>query len=143
MSVAGIRQSIHSASLAWGIRMRIVDRILSVLLLLGAVGHTVGVLQYYRDQPDPLFWSLCVGFLIVLVAAINLLRTWRTRDRAIAWIAAGASAAYLATTLGFGRLIGDMADPRVIGFSLLSVGLFSFSVLDALKPVSRNSGASF
>ena len=113
--------------------MRVVDRILSVLLVLGAVGHTFGVMQYYRDQPDALFWSLCAGFLIVLVAVINLVRTARTGDRAIAWTAAGASLGYLVVTLGFGRLIGNMADPRVIGFTLISLGLFYFSVTGALK----------
>jgi len=113
--------------------MRIVDRILSVLLVLGATGHTFGVMQYYRNQPDALFWSLCAGFLIVLVAAINLVRTVRSGDRVIAWTAAGASLGYLVVTLGFGRLIGNMADPRVIGFALISLGLVYFSVTDALK----------
>jgi hypothetical protein len=117
--------------------MRHFDRILSALLILGAIGHTFGVTQFYRDRPDSLFWSLCAGLLMLLVAAINLLRTWRQGDRAIAWISAAASASYLVVTFGFGRLIGDMADPRVIGFGQISIGLLCFSVSAALRPTTK------
>ena len=117
--------------------MRNLDRLLSALLILGAIGHTFGVTQFYRDQPDALFWSLCAGFLMLLVAAINLLRSWRPGDRAIAWMSAAASASYLVVTFGFGRLIGNMADPRVIGFGLISVGLLVFSASGALRPAAK------
>jgi hypothetical protein len=117
--------------------MRSLDRLLSILLILGAVGHTFGVLQYYRAQPDALFWSLCAGPLMVLVAAINLLRSRRPRDPAIAWISAAASASYLVVTLGFGRLIGDMADPQVIGFGVIALGLTLFSVMGAASLRAR------
>jgi hypothetical protein len=113
------------------------DRLLSALLILGAVGHTFGVTEFYRGQPDALFWSLCAGLLMLLVAAINLLRTWRPGDRAIAWMSAAASASYLVVTFGFGRLIGNMADPRVIGFGLISVGLLFFSASGALRPATK------
>jgi len=36
--------------------MRILDRALSALLLLGAVGHTLGVMGFYRGQTHALFW---------------------------------------------------------------------------------------
>jgi len=113
--------------------MRLVDRLLSVLLILGAIGHTFGVLKYYHGQPDPLFWSLSAGLLIVLLAAINLLRSWRPGDAALAWIATGASAAYIVVTIGFGRLVGNMADPRVITFGLISLGLVAFGVSGGIK----------
>ena len=117
--------------------MRKLDRMLSVLLILGAIGHTFGVTQFYRDQPDSLFWSLCAGLLILLVATINLLRTWRPGDRAIAWISAASCASYIVVTIGFGRLIGNLADPRVIGFGLISVGLLFFSASSALHPATK------
>ena len=117
--------------------MRNLDRILSVLLIVGAIGHTFGVTQFYRNQPDSLFWSLCTGLLILLVAAINLLRSWRPGDRAIAWMSAAASASYIIVTFGFGRLIGNMADPRVIGFGLISIGLLFFSASGALRPATK------
>ena len=59
--------------------MLIADRLLSILLILGAAGHTLGVVKFYKGQPHPLFWSLCATVLILLVAAVNLLRTRRPR----------------------------------------------------------------
>ena len=109
--------------------MRWIDRALSLLLILGGVGHTFGVLQFYKD-PHTLFWSLVASVLIALLAAVNLLRSWR-RDRALAWIAAGGSAAYFVVTLCFGRLIGDMTDFRVILFGAITLGLTFFSLRDA------------
>ena len=111
--------------------MRWVDRGLSVLLILGGIGHTFGVLSFYKD-PHTLFWSLTASVLIALLAAVNLLRSWR-RDRALAAIAATASAAYFVVTLCFGRLIGDMTDFRVILFSVIALGLTAFGLRDAAR----------
>ena len=111
--------------------MRWIDRGLSALLILGGVGHTFGVLHFYKD-PHALFWSLTASLLIALLAAMNLLRSWRS-DRALAAIAAAGSAAYLVVTLGFGRLIGNMADFRVILFGVISLGLTLFGLRDALR----------
>jgi len=108
------------------------DRGLSVLLILGGIGHTWGVTHYYTN-PDTLFWSLTASLLIALIAAINLLRTWRPRDRAVAGVAASASAAYFAVTLCFGQLVGNVADPRVILFGVITLGLTVFGVRDALR----------
>jgi hypothetical protein len=110
-----------------------IDRTLSILLILGGVGHTLGVIDYYRTQPDALFWSLTASLLIFLLGAINLLRSWRRDDRALAILSAGAMAGYLAVTLCFGKLIGNMADPRVIVFGLISLGLICFSMRDAMS----------
>ena len=112
--------------------MRWIDRGLSGLLILGGVGHSFGVLGFYRD-PHTLFWSLTASLLIALLAAVNLLRSWRPGDRALAAIAAAATAAYFLFTLGFGRLIGDMADFRVILFGVLTLGLTAFGLRDALR----------
>src|SRR5215467_5204480 len=108
--------------------MRIIDRGLSVLLILGAGGHTFGVLEYYKGQPDALFWSLTATLMMLLVAAINLLRSWPPGYRGVALLALGATVGYLVVTLCFGRLVGDMADPRVIGFGLICLGLLAFGV---------------
>lgn len=110
--------------------MRWIDRGLSLLVILGGVGHTLGVLNFYKD-PHTLFWSLTASVLIALLAAVNLLRTWRPGDRALALVAALGSGAYLVITLEFGRLIGDMTDFRVILFAVLSLGLLAFSLRDA------------
>jgi uncharacterized membrane protein len=115
--------------------MRWIDRGLSALLILGGVGHTFGVLDFYKD-PHALFWSLTASILIFLLAALNLLRSWR-RDRVLAAVVAGASAVYFIDTLFFGRLIGDMADFRVILFGVISLGLTLFGVRDAIIAPSR------
>jgi hypothetical protein len=114
------------------IAMRWVDRTLSVLLILAGIGHTFGVLSFYTD-PHTLFWSLTDSVLIMLLAAINLLRSWRPRDRALALVATAGSGANVVITLGFGRLIGDMADFRVLLFGALSIGLAAFGVRDAVR----------
>ena len=113
--------------------MRIVDRLLSLLLILGGIGHTFGVLDFYRNQPDALFWSLTASVLIFLLGAINLLRTWRPGDRALALITTVASAAYLVITIGFGQLIDNMADPRVLVFGVISLGLVAFGLKGAMR----------
>jgi len=112
--------------------MKWIDRGLSALLVLGGVGHTYGVLNFYKD-PHTLFWSLTATVLIFLLAAVNLLRTWRPGDRTLAIVTACASAAYLVVTLRFGELIGDIADFRVILFGVISLGLMLFSLRDAMR----------
>jgi len=111
--------------------MKWIDRGLSCLLILGGIGHTYGVLNFYRD-PQTLFWSLTATVLIFLLAAVNLLRTWRS-DRALATISTCGSAAYLVITLRFGQIIGNIADPRVILFGVLSLGLLVFGLRDAMR----------
>lgn len=109
-----------------------IDRGLSCLLILGGIGHTFGVIGFYQD-PVTLFWALTASVLIFLLAAINLLRTWRPADRALAILASCGSAAYLIISLGFGRVIGSVTDPRVILFVLLSIGLLGFGLRDVLR----------
>ena len=109
-----------------------IDRALSCLLILGAVGHTLGVLSFYKD-PHTLFWSETATLLILLLAAINLLRTWQPQNRVLAVVTAVASAAYVVDIFYFGRLIGSMSDFRVISFGLVSLGLTLFGIRYALR----------
>jgi hypothetical protein len=111
-----------------GVVVRNLDRGLSGLLILGAIGHTFGVLKYYRGQPHPLFWALGGTLLILLLAAVNLLRTDRPSDRGLAWIATAASAAYILVSIEFGLLL----DPRAVIFGLVSLGLTIFGLRTAL-----------
>lgn len=114
--------------------MKWLDRGLSCLLILSGLGHTYGVLNFYHD-PQTLFWSLTATPLIFLIAAINLLRTWRPADRGLAWITTCASAAYFLATLRFGQIIGNLADFRIILFGILTLGLTAFG----LRELSRKS----
>jgi len=116
--------------------MRWIDRGLSVLVILSGMAHAFGVASFFHD-PQTLFWSETATILIFLIAAINLLRTWRPGDRALAAVAAGGSITYLIATLWFGRIIGDMADFRVILFGVLMLGLALFSLRDAMRGTPR------
>jgi small-conductance mechanosensitive channel len=116
--------------------MRWLDRGLSLLLILGGVGHTFGVMGFYKD-PHTLFWSLTDSVFIFFLAAINLLRSWRPGDRALAAVAASGSAANLVIALGFGRLIANITDFRVILFGVLSLGLALFGVRDMVAGHAR------
>lgn len=112
--------------------MRIVDRLFSVLFLLGGVGHTLGVWKVYHDKPDLLFWSLTTSVLIALLGALSMLRSWRPGDAALGWLSTAGSLVYLGVIVCFGRLIGNMADPRVVLFAILSAGMALFGLRTAL-----------
>lgn len=112
--------------------LKTLDRTLGGLLLLGGVGHTLGVMQFYAGQPMILFWSLAAGGLIFLLAALNFLRAGRPRDRALAWMTLTGTLCQLVITLRFGVLIGDLLDPRVIFFSVVCVGLAGFGLRGAV-----------
>ena len=116
--------------------MRWIDRGLSCLLILSGLGHTFGVLNFYRD-PQTLFWSLLATLFIFLIAAVNLLRTWRPGDRGLAVITTCASAAYFVATLRFGQIIGNIADFRIILFGMLTLGLTAFGLRDAMRKSAR------
>lgn len=111
--------------------LKTIDRSLAGLLLLGAIGHTFGVMQFYAGQPMILFWSLAAGALTFLLAALNFLRAGRPGDRALAWVTLTGTLCQLVITLRFGVLIGDMLDPRVIFFSVVCVGLGVFGLRSA------------
>ena len=112
--------------------MKWVDCGLSGLLILGGVGHTLGVLDFYTD-PQTLFWSLTASELIFVLAAINLLRSWRPNDRVLAAITAVATGVYFLFTLRFGQIIGNLFDFRVFLFGAVTLGLTAFSVSDTIR----------
>jgi hypothetical protein len=113
------------------------DRTLAILLLLGAVGHTLGSFKTYGGQPMVLLWALCASVLVVLLGAINLLRVSRPGDAALAWICVGAMICWLACTLAFGHLIGNLLDFRIVIFAVLSIGLILFGVRSAVRSRSN------
>ena len=108
--------------------LKTIDRILAGLLLLGAVGHSFGVMQFYAGQPMILFWSLSAGAITFLLAALNFMRAGRPCDPVFAWVTLAGTLCQLAITLRFGVLIGDMLDPRVLFFALVCLGLAAFGV---------------
>lgn len=113
--------------------MPLLDKALAVLLVLGALGHTMGSIQFYKNQPHALFWALNASILIVVVAAINWLRANRPNDSGLAWVSAAATFAYAGLSFGFGFLIGNPFDWRALSFGIVSLILAGSSLLTALK----------
>jgi hypothetical protein len=112
--------------------VRAIDIICTAVLGLGAVGHSMGSFAAYRSQPVPLLWALCASVLIALLAALNWLRAKRPHDRALAWITVLGTLCWLAADLSFGALTGNMLDPRVVMFGVVSVVLIAFGLRTAL-----------
>ena len=99
------------------------------MLILGAIGRTLGDVKFYRGEPHPLYWAT---LLILLLAGINLLRVDRPDDHGLAWVAAGASAAYVVVFIAFGFLVDNPLDFRAVSFALVALGLTILGVRGAL-----------
>jgi hypothetical protein len=106
--------------------LKVLDRILGCLLILGGLGHTVGSLHFYSNDKMTMLWSLCASLFVFLFGALSLLRAGRPRDTALAWICLFAGLCWIAASLRFGVLIGNLFDPRPIVFTILTLGLCFF-----------------
>jgi hypothetical protein len=111
-----------------GAYLKILDRILSCLLILGGIGHTLGSLHGYKNDQMTLLWSLCASLFVFLFAALSLIRAGRPNDTALAWLCLVAGLCWIAASLRFGVLIGNLFDPRPLIFVVLSLGLCAFCV---------------
>jgi hypothetical protein len=114
---------------------KLIDRALAVLLGLGAgIGHTLGSLKAYAHEPMTLLWALNTSVFGVTLAAFHLFRTYRPNDRALAWILVLPTLAFMVSCVWFGLLIHAPADPRVVAFLIIGLGLTGFSLAKALSP---------
>jgi hypothetical protein len=111
-----------------GAYLKILDRILSCLLILGGIGHTLGSLLGYKNDQMTLLWSLCASLFVFLFAALSLIRAGRPNDTALAWVCLVAGLCWIAASLRFGVLIGNLLDFRPFIFVVLSLGLCAFCV---------------
>ena len=109
-------------------RMKLLDRILIVLLILGGVGHTFGCIAFYRSIPLTLLWALCASLFIFLLGAINFLRTVRPDDRPLAMICCIGCFCWVLVVLTFGHLIGNLLDPRVYIQAAVALALCAMSL---------------
>ena len=107
--------------------MKVVDRVFCCLLILGGVGHSLGSFQAYSAKPDELLWSLCASLFLFLLGTVNLVRAGRVGDRALGWITLVFNLCWLAADIQFGRVIGNMADPRLIFFAVIMLVLIGMS----------------
>jgi hypothetical protein len=113
--------------------MRIFDRILACILILGGLGHGVGSYIAYWNEPITLLWALSASMLSLLIAAINLLRAGRPADGPLAWIAFVSSLAMASSAFTFGVLIGNVFDARGLINGFAALALAALSVKTALR----------
>jgi hypothetical protein len=118
----------EDASVAVEVDVKILDRVLGGILILGGVGHTFGSLQFYKNDQLTLLWALSASLFIFLLGTLNLVRAARPEDTTLAWICLIAGLCHIASTLRFGMLIGNFLDFRVVLFVLVTLGLCALSV---------------
>jgi hypothetical protein len=116
------------ASVAAEVDVKILDRVLGCILILGGIGHTFGSLQFYKHDQLTLLWSLSFSLFIFLLGTLNLIRAGRPEDTTLAWICLVAGLCHVAATLRFGVLIGNLFDFRVVLFIVVTLGLCAMSV---------------
>jgi hypothetical protein len=112
--------------------LKIADRICGWILLLGALGHSMGSLQVYGHSPELLLWAECATLMLLLLGALNLLRVGRPGDRALAWVSFGGCIGWLIAVMAFGKLIGNYLDFRFLIQGIVTLALAGFSLRTAL-----------
>ncbi|MEP9371792.1 hypothetical protein [Mesorhizobium sp. KR1-2] len=108
--------------------MRTVDTIFGVLLLIGAILHSYGTFIGYPLGSEVFVWSLAGSLAAGLIAVLNILRSRRPGDRALAWICLVSSLCWAGVALAFGRAIGNVVDPRVLWHAVAALVLAGFSL---------------
>jgi hypothetical protein len=113
--------------------MKIVDRIFSLILIIGGLLHGMGSFVMYKDSHMTLLWSLCATALTLLIAAINLLRVEQPSDRPLAWICFCGSLSWAVGAFTAGVLIGNIFDWRPMMHWVTALVLAGFSLRTALQ----------
>jgi len=103
--------------------LKILDRILSCLLILSGIGHTIGSIRVYQGDQMTLLWALGASLFVFLFGAISLIRAARPADRTLAWVCLAAGPCWIVASLRFAALIGNFFDPRPLIFVVITLGL--------------------
>jgi hypothetical protein len=117
--------------------MTTVDRVCAWLLFLGGIGHGLGCLKAYSQNPEMLLWAECTTLAGWLLAGLNLLRVGRPTDRALAWVSFAGCLAWVIMAVAFGRLVGNMLDFRALINLILALALAAFSLRTALGKITQ------
>jgi hypothetical protein len=112
--------------------IKIADRTLGALLLIGGVLDGFGSYQAYANAPSVLVWALSGSLAAILLAGINLLRIDRPGDHALAWVSSAGCLAWIAIAVAFGLTLGNPLDPRVLYHVIATLALAVFSLRAAL-----------
>ncbi|HUB29134.1 MAG TPA: hypothetical protein VL967_05525 [Terracidiphilus sp.] len=117
--------------------MKKVEIVCAGILVLGAIGHSIGSYYFYKTVPLTLLWALGSSLALLLLACINFLRIYRPGDRALAWICFFGNVAWVAACVAFARLIGNPFDvrPDLQGVAALLLAVFSIRSGFASRPV--------
>lgn len=108
--------------------MKVLDRILSCLLILGGVGHTFGSFLGYKSEPMTLLWSLSASLFVFALGALNLIRAGRVRDVPLTWVCLVGGLCHILSCIRFGQLIGNIFDFRPLIFIVVTLGLCGMCV---------------
>lgn len=122
--------------------MKTVERLLTGLMLLGGIGHSLGSYRAYSQDPMTLLWALSFSFAVFLLAGVNLLRVDRPEDRGLAWLCLAGCLVQMGFALSFGRLIGNQLDFRPLVNCIVAVSLAIFSLRCALRPAAEKAAIS-
>jgi len=117
--------------------IRLIDLICGALMIVGAGLHVAGSFPTYANAPDSLLWSLSAGAFEALLGGVNLVRTSRRRDAALAWLCLLGGIFWLGVVFSFARLVGNPFDPRVLvqgGVALVPTALSLRTVLRPYRP---------
>lgn len=120
---------------------KIVDLAFCALLAIGATGHLIGSFLFTTIGSVLFVWSLSGVLAAGLLVAVNLLRSLRLNDRALARIALVGNLCWLVVVILFGLSTGDVFDARVLlhGFAALGLSYFSISNLLSAQEMAPQS----
>ncbi|HEY3939619.1 MAG TPA: hypothetical protein VGL97_19455 [Bryobacteraceae bacterium] len=104
-----------------------IDSTFGWLLVLASCGHTLRTLKLVPFLSGLFVWCLAGSLAVALLGTLNIVRAGRPDDKALAAITAAGTAAWALLALAFGKSIGNMMDPRVLGNLLIAVVLVFFS----------------
>jgi hypothetical protein len=113
--------------------MQAIDRVFGVLLGIGAILHGIGTWAAFHTQPVSLLWAWSASFAVLLLAAINLLRTMRPGDAALAWICFAGCLTWMGFSLWLGALVHNFLDFRPLIHIILAAVLAVFSLRAAVR----------
>ncbi len=106
-----------------------IDRIFGVLLVLASLGHTFGTLTLLPAWGGMWVWSLGAALAGLLLGALNIVRAGRPGDTTIAILTTAGTLCWTLVALAFGKSIGNLLDPRVMGHVVFSSALVIFGLL--------------
>ena len=117
--------------------MKTLDRVFGWLLILGALGHTMGTIIWTKPMSDLFIWSMGAALAAFVLGALNIVRAGRPGDRAIAAIATAGTFLWMLVALDFGISIHHVTDPRPLSHIIISLVLVLFGIRSLMLAPTR------